>query len=224
MIPLDDFAVTTIEASLPIIGRRQQERVDIKEKILSAAREIVVKDGYEGVSMRKIGARIGYTAMAPYRYFADKDAILRELCLADFGTLKRSLDSIASEPDPLDRLRKMGRAYVAFARDYPNQYRLLFMTPLPKEIQIDPAQTENPEEGCYLKLMETMRLAILEGRFKPEHDDPEKLSQVFWAGLHGIVSLHIILQEAPRIEWRSLESTAETIINVVIDGFMAVAL
>lgn len=199
----------------------QKEREDLKEKILSAAREIVVKDGYEGVSMRKIGAKIGYTAMAPYRYFQDKDAILRELCLADFDTLKKSLESIDSEPDPVDRLRKMATAYVAFARDYPNQYRLLFMTPLPKSVQVDPAKSQNPEEDCYFRLIETMRQAISQRRFKPDYDDPERLSQVYWAGLHGIVSLHIILWEAPGIEWRPLDATAETIINVILDGFTA---
>lgn len=202
-----------------MLGRREKDREKVKEKILSAARELVVKEGYEGVSMRKIGARIGYTAMAPYRYFADKDAILRELCLADFGTLKRSLESIDGEPDPVERLRKMARAYVVFARDYRNQYRLLFMTPLPRTVQVDPANSENPEEDCYFRLTDTMSQAIAEGRFKPEYDDPEKLSQIYWSGVHGIVSLHIILREAPRIDWKPLESTAETIIRVLIEGF-----
>ncbi len=110
-------------------GRSSLDREQTREKILAAARELIVREGYEAVSMRKIAARVEFTAMALYRHFADKETLLRALCLEDFRTLRHAMDRISVDPDPIARLRRMGLAYVDFALEFPNQYRLLFMTP-----------------------------------------------------------------------------------------------
>jgi AcrR family transcriptional regulator len=199
---------------------RSHAREGVREKILEAARELFVREGYESVSMRKIAARVGYTAMALYRHFADKEALLRELCLEDFRTLRQAMDRIASDPDPIERLRRTGRAYVDFALEYPNQYRLLFMTPLPRTVHVEKVVAEHPEEDCYARLREMVAEGITAGRFRPGRDDAELLSQVVWAGLHGIVSLHIIMRRAPAIAWRPVRETAEVILDGLFEGLV----
>ena len=202
-------------------GRRGQEREQVRERILAAARELIVKEGYEAVSMRKIAARVDYTAMALYRHFADKDALIRDLCLEDFRTLRQAMDRISGDPDPIERLRRMGLAYVDFAVEFPNQYRLLFMTPLPVEAHVESVVAEHPEVDCYAWLRATVVEAVVGNRLRPGLDDADLISQTYWAGLHGIVSLHIIIKRSPVIAWRPLRSTAETVIDSLFDGMLA---
>jgi AcrR family transcriptional regulator len=195
------------------------ERGNVRDKILAAARELFVKEGYESVSMRKIAARIEYTAMALYRHFADKESLLRELCLEDFRTLRQAMDRIAGEPDPVNRLRLTGLAYVDFALEYPNQYRLLFLTPLPREVHVEQVMEEHPEEDCYARLRHMVAEGVGAGRYRSGHD-AEMISQVFWAGLHGIVSLHIVMKRAPTIAWKPVRDTAVVMIDALTDGLL----
>ncbi len=205
---------------MPASRRPNPERELVRDKILAAARELIVKEGYEAVSMRKIAAQIKYTAMALYRHFADKETLLRELCLEDFRTLRQAMDRINNDPDPIARLRRMGMAYVDFALEYPHQYRLLFMTPLPREVHLETVVVEHPEVDCYAWLRATVTEAIAGSRFRPGLDDADLISQTYWAGLHGIVSLHIVMKRSPVIDWRPLRSTAETVILSLFDGML----
>ena len=88
--------------------RRERERAEIREKILEAARELFVKEGYEAVTMRKIAQKIEYSATAIYFHFKDKEAVMRELCATDFRTLAKQLTRIAKLADPVERCAPPG--------------------------------------------------------------------------------------------------------------------
>ena len=88
--------------------RREKEREEVRAKILDAARELFVTHGYEAVTMRKIAAKIDYTATALYTHFADKESLLLALCDADFLALRHAFDRIAQIADPIERLRAWG--------------------------------------------------------------------------------------------------------------------
>lgn len=195
------------------------ERGNVKEKILASARDLFVREGYEAVSMRKIAAAIDYTAMALYRHFADKDSLLRELCLEDFRTLRQAMDRIAFECDPIRRLHMTGLVYVDFALKFPNQYRLLFLTPLPREVHVEQVMVEHPEVDCYARLRQMVAEGILAGRYRKGLDE-EMISQLVWAALHGIVSLHILMKRASAIEWKPVAETAEAMLNALLEGLV----
>ena len=95
--------------------RRKQQQDELRAKILDAARELFVAHGVEAVSMRKVADKIGYTATTLYNHFEDKDALLHALCDADFGALHESFCQIGRIADPIERLRKLGQAYIEFA-------------------------------------------------------------------------------------------------------------
>src|SRR5258708_12891250 len=111
--------------------RRQREREEIRTLILDAARELFVSEGYDAVTMRRIAERIEYSPTAIYFHFKDKEALMGELCAVDFYTLATQLTKIARVEDPLERMRRIGQAYAGFAAEFPNHYRLMFMTPHP---------------------------------------------------------------------------------------------
>ena len=112
--------------------RREREKKELRQKILNAARELLVKKGYEAVTMREIAKRIEYSATALYKHFADKDALVRELCREDFAAFAQYfLQQVASSGDPRERMARAALSYLDFAEQYPGQYRLMFMTELP---------------------------------------------------------------------------------------------
>src|SRR3954471_7756225 len=117
--------------------RREREKHDLRRKILDTARELFVKEGYDAVSMRKIAQEIEYSPTAIYLHFKDKEALFAELCSTDFRRLAGVFQSISTIKDPIERIRRTGRGYIDFALEYPNHYRLMFMTPHPENHQPD---------------------------------------------------------------------------------------
>src|SRR3990172_5653341 len=104
--------------------RRARQKEEVRTRILDAARELFAEQGVEAVSMRKIAEKIEYTATALYFHFRDKDALLRELCALDFLAFTKRFMSLAKVQDPIERLRGLGEAYVAFAMKHPHHFRL----------------------------------------------------------------------------------------------------
>ena len=199
--------------------RRQREREDTRGAILDAARELFVSEGYDGVSMRRIAERIEYSPTAIYFHFRDKKTLIRELVDHDFRVLAEQFGSAATIPDPIERLKATGRAYSEFALQYPNHYRLMFMTPHPA---MDPDESAlehgNPEEDAYAFLRTIVTGAIAEGRFRDEYGDAELTSQIVWSGVHGVVSLEIAKCKDAWVDWVPVRRRVEVMIDVLVDG------
>ena len=202
-----------------VTERRERERQEIRAKILEAARELFAEQGYEQVTMRRIAERIEYSPTAIYFHFKDKEALLRELCDEDFAALASQLVQIASERDPIERLRRIGKAYVRFALAHPNQYRFMFMTPKPP---LDPADSAiergNPEQDAYAFLKATVSEAIQTNRLREGLSDPDLVSQMIWGATHGVVSLPIAKSNDPWVDWADTETTANEVIEAMIRG------
>src|ERR1700757_2609359 len=140
--------------------RREREKSETRDKILDAARELFVSEGYEGVSMRKVAEKIEYSPTAIYVHFHDKQELFLELCHADFRRLAESFAQLAKITDPIERLRRIGRAYIEFGLENPNHYRMMFMTAHPKlsdEAEKEKLGKGNPEEDAYAFLRLTVQ-------------------------------------------------------------------
>src|SRR5215471_11709330 len=111
--------------------RRAREKSETRDKILDAARDLFISEGYEGVSMRKVAEKIEYSPTAIYVHFEDKKDLFHQLCQEDFARLAAVFQSSAMPIDPIQRLRFIGQTYVNFGMQYPNHYKLMFMTPHP---------------------------------------------------------------------------------------------
>src|SRR4051794_4871634 len=99
--------------------RRERERDDLRSKILNAARELILEQGVDAVSMRKIAERIEYSPTAIYQHFADKEALLHAMCERDFDGLHAQLaERTGSVSDPLEAIVVSGASYVKFAIEY----------------------------------------------------------------------------------------------------------
>ena len=200
--------------------RKERERADVRERILDAAREMFTRDGVDAVTMRAIAERIEYSPPVIYSHFADKHALIQELCYRDFRALAQAFGHIGRLEDPIERLRHLARAYIDFALQHSQQYRFLFMT------QKDPsdlsaahtAMQRNPEADAYSFLRDTVAEGIGVGSFRPEFKDVEELTQILWGSVHGILSLQIAKGNDPWIEWRDARETAIKLADATLRG------
>lgn len=202
--------------------RRSREKLETREKILAAAREMFAEEGYDAVTMRAIAERVEYTPTALYHHFQNKQALLTELCQRDFESLARHFSGEVAAADPVERILAVGRAYLRFAQEYPSQYRFMFMTVLPR-IQDIRIVRGDPEQDAYSFLREACRQAIDQGRLRPEMKDPDQLAQILWGAVHGLISLRIVKHAGDGqdwVPWVDLRDTAEAAMQALLHGIL----
>ena len=210
---------TLATAATPSKDRREQEKLATREKILDAAREMFNENGVEATTMRAIADRIGYTATAIYYHFKDKDALLLELCHCDFGQLARILSQAGALPDPIDRIRAIGMAYVDFGLTNPSQYKFMFLTEsrsvTPEEVHLHKG---NPEEDAYAFLVSTVKEALAQGRFRAEYTDPIAIANILWSSVHGVTALYMTKKHDAWVEFGDPRQLAAMMIDVTTRG------
>jgi AcrR family transcriptional regulator len=112
--------------------RKRLVKEDIKKDILDAALKILVNEGVQSVTIRKIADAIEYTPPIVYEYFESKDAIFKELMLSGFRTIyQRFGESCAGEQDPQKLLIKLSLIHWDFAVENKELYRLMFILDRP---------------------------------------------------------------------------------------------
>src|SRR5688500_7994170 len=102
----------------------------LRQDILGAARKAFVREGFEGVSMRKLAEKIGCSHGNLYLHFKDKEALFDCLVQESFDEFlagMRSLAADAKDGDPVELVRNMGRAYLAFGVANPSVYEFVFL-------------------------------------------------------------------------------------------------
>lgn len=202
--------------------RREREKLDTRHKILDAARELFITEGYDGVSMRKVAERIEYSPTAIYVHFTDKAQLFRELCHQDFARLAQVFQRIAPLQDPVERIKQIGQAYIDFGTRYPNHYKLMFMTPHP-HYELDERDRQvkgNPEVDAYAFLKHTVQEAIEAGVLLEGLKDTELISQTVWAAVHGVISLQIAKHNDAWVKWRPIKKRAELMLDSVLRGLL----
>jgi len=112
---------------------RERYRSELRAATLSAARDLIKEEGYEGLTLRKLAQRMQCSPMALYTYFADKQALLTALALEGFEKLAKRQKS-TSRREPLNAFRKIMLDHIAFAQENPTEYRILFLSVRPPAV------------------------------------------------------------------------------------------
>jgi AcrR family transcriptional regulator len=203
--------------------RREREKLETREKILAAAREMFAEEGVDSVTMREIAKRIEYTSTAIYHHFPSKQALLTELCECDYAGLHEHFQHNVAAEDPVERLKQLGMAYLRFAQEHPSHYRFMFMTVLP-DLAMSPGFVEsnimNPERNAYAILRDTCAEAIGQQRFRPEITDADELAQILWSMIHGLISLQFAKSHQHFVPWKDLTGTTATAMEILFRGLL----
>jgi AcrR family transcriptional regulator len=192
----------------------------LRQTLLGAARHLFATEGLDAVSMRKIAQAANCSATAIYLHFPDKQALVEELALTEFLDLAQAFLPLADLPDPVERLRAMGRAYADFALARPETYRFLFMTPKPQVSHARSRLRNQPQENAYLLLRAVLSEALETGRFREEFADPDLLAQTLLCGVHGVVALHISNFQDPWVPWRPVQGRVDTMLDALFRGLL----
>ena len=108
---------------------------DLRRALIRSALEVLSEAGVAGLSLRAATRRAKVSAMAPYRHFADKEALLAAVAEHGFQQLgARFATATATAADPRAGLAALGVAYVLFARDEPSLFKLMFGPAIEKKI------------------------------------------------------------------------------------------
>ena len=195
-----------------IAERRERDRLGLRRKILDAARELFMIEGYDRVTMRRIADAIEYSPTAIYNHFTDKDDLVRALCADEFGQLLGALPQ-AAPADPVEWIRQLGLAYARFGFTHQNHYRFMFMT--------DKRQHALSDEGqqAFGLLRAAVETAIAWGRFRAE--DVDATAQVLWASLHGVVALLVTYERDQFPGVPAVPDLVERVVENGIRGFLA---
>ncbi|MET0374465.1 MAG: TetR/AcrR family transcriptional regulator [Rhizorhabdus sp.] len=158
-----------------------------RARILAVAERQAVELGLDRLSMHGIARALGWSATALYRYFENKEAILAAARTAAFDRLSDRLEAVMAGPgDIWSRSREVGNAYVDFAFENPESYRLIF------ELAQPPAAHDSDLARANARARGNMRAYVEQMAAEGAIDaDPQLLAHVFWAGLHGVVSLQM---------------------------------
>ncbi|HEY9595817.1 MAG TPA: TetR/AcrR family transcriptional regulator [Spirochaetia bacterium] len=174
---------------------------DLPDKIISEAERVVVASGHQAINMRRLAATVGVTATTIYHYFENREAILRQVRLNAAEKLNRRIRGIDESLPPHLFLAELGRQYLAFARENPNLYRLLFETQLGES---DKKEDHSTLYYPYLAARGALERIASHDKGMP---DPRHGAMMGWMMLHGFCSLMMsgVLPPAEGMTRASLE-------------------
>lgn len=201
--------------------KSSENREALRTSMIDAARALFVERGIEAVSMREIARKINYSATTLYHHFADKEALLQAVCDRDFLALAESMQKIMQIPDLVARMQAFSSAYAEFALQFPNHYRLMFMTPRAAcNLALTEIEQGNTEQDAYAQLKSMVSEAFAAGLFKAEFTDLNLIAQTLWSSIHGVCSLEIALGHENWVQWADIEQRLTMMQNTVLHGLL----
>ncbi|MFE2302635.1 TetR/AcrR family transcriptional regulator [Streptomyces sp. NPDC059445] len=155
---------------------------DLRAACLRAARELLEEDGSAALSLRAVARRAGVSATAPYRHFADRDALVSAVAAEGYRELATNLATAHPTPTTAEDLSAVAVAYVQFALDHPALFRAMFAEPC------DPTSAERVAATAVIS--EYVH-SIVRRAFPDADADTGALSTTVWALVHGLAFLHL---------------------------------
>jgi len=170
-----------------ITERKIRHKAEVRTSILQAAWQLVLEEGWQNLSIRKIADAIEYSVPVIYTHFENKEAILLEFTKEGFRLLNRQLqEAKALHTKPALQLEAMAYAYWNFAFTNKEYYQLMYGLGMPTCETV----RQVSEVGKFTEVMqETVKDLITSN--KNLEADPFLKFQTYWSMLHGLVSINL---------------------------------
>jgi AcrR family transcriptional regulator len=218
------MANTTLLQRLPKVVSRPMEKLHrrraprgsgelLRDEILDAATALLLETGQaKAVSIRSVAERAGVTPPSIYLHFEDKDALLDAVCARYFAKLDQEMQRVAAgQPSTVEVLRAQGLAYVRFATQTPELYRIATMGQWRSGSDVDATLASSAFEHMRATVQELMG----EGIFPP--DDATSVALQLWSAAHGVASLLIA---KPHLPFGNAEAFADRVLRAVFCGHL----
>lgn len=161
---------------------------DLRRVLVETARAALI-EGVSTLSLRAVARRAGVSHASAYYHFKDKTALLAAVAISAFEDLTAATEEAYNREDvsALGRLKVLAQAYVRFALEHPQEFRLMFLP----ELRSDAVRTEVEQAGRagYERMVALVAQLQREGRIAK--GDPEEVAISAWAMMHGLATLMI---------------------------------
>ena len=199
---------------------RRGEGERLREEILAAAETLLVETASEdAVSIRAVAQAVGVSPPSIYRHFADKDMLLLEVCRHSFTHFGAALEEALAADAPVERqMVELGHAYIRYAREFPEHYRIMFMARF--ELSAQAYAEEMVADGSSFGLLLRIAQALIDtGRVRPEVAERGALHVgiLFWSAVHGLASL---LVAKPGLPWPDPAALEDDLLAGILGGLM----
>jgi AcrR family transcriptional regulator len=183
----------------------------LRDEILDAATELLLETGHaRSVSIRSVAQRVGVTPPSIYLHFTDKDALMDAVCARYFEKLNLEMQRVAAErTSAVEVVRAQGLAYVRFAIQNPELYRIATMGEWRSGRDIDTTL----DSSAFKHMRATVQKLMDEGTYLP--DDPTTVALELWSAAHGAASMLIA---KPHLPFGDAEAFADRVLSAVFCG------
>jgi AcrR family transcriptional regulator len=187
----------------------------LRDEILESTTELLLETGHvKAVSLRSVAQRVGVTPPSIYLHFADKDALLDAVCARYFEKLDEEMQRVAAgQPSTVDVLRAQGMAYIRFAMETPELYRIATMGEGRPGSDVDVALNSS----AFVHMRAAVQGLIDEGVFPP--GDPTAAALEMWSVAHGVAALVI---SKPYLPWGDIEAFADRALAAACLGHIVI--
>jgi AcrR family transcriptional regulator len=153
---------------------------DLRAACVRAGVELLEEGGQTALSLRAVARRVGVSPAAPYRHYADREALVSALAAVGYRELAARLAAAHPSPSTPEEMISVAIAYVQFALERPALFRIMFGEPCDRDN--DERVTATAAVSLYLR--------EIVGRSFPQAD-AEALATAIWALVHGLAFLHL---------------------------------
>ncbi len=183
----------------------------LRDEILAAATDLLLETEHaRAVSIRSVAHRVGVTPPSIYLHFADKDALLDAVCARYFEKLDQEMQRAAGEySSPAEVLRAQGLAYIRFATQTPELYRIATMGEWKSGTSIDIAL----DATAFKHILATVQTLMDDGVYPA--DDPTTAALEIWTAAHGVAAMLIA---KPHLPFGDAEAFADRVLSSVFCG------
>lgn len=195
--------------------KRGYHHGDLRNALIQAGQELLAEEGIGGLELRKVARRAGVSHAAPYRHFADKQALLAAIAETGFQQLGTAIQTaVAHAPDDVwAQLEQTGLTYVRFARDHPALIREMF-SGLGIDREAFPTLYAT-SKAAFWQIAEVIR------RGQEQHliteRDPNEQTFVLWSTIHGLAML-LVENQIPAEYTADIEQTVRMFIQTLRKG------
>jgi len=160
-----------------IAERKLRDKQARRQQIISAARRIAELEGWSNVTVRRLSDEISYSQPVLYAHFGSREGILAAVAIEGFQEIGLALEKARKRVNG-NPVESVAAAYLEFAASSPALYEVMFSLSL--SVPFDEVATPPKLRFAFSQLLEL---------FQGQTSKPEVLSELFWAGLHGIAEL-----------------------------------
>jgi AcrR family transcriptional regulator len=153
---------------------------DLRAALVNAAIELLEESGETEFSLRAVARRAGVSPAAPYRHYANREALTSAVAAVGYRELAERLAAAHASPGTPEQLASVAIAYVQFALERPALFRIMFG---------EPCDRDNDERVAATAAVSQYVHAIVERTFPQA--DTEALATAVWALVHGLAFLHL---------------------------------